>query len=1091
MPSSTPSSATWTAAFADLEAIAALGFNTVRVWRNACWGGVGGCIGDVSGGLSAPYLDNIVEFMRRAKDLGLVLIFTDDEVPEDGGYSQTMRRGCCETFSGYNTSFLTEVGIAAERAYLQDFILGLIERGAPLDAILAYQLRNEAFYETNLPPFSRSEGAVTAANGTTYDMADRADRQRMMEEGWLFWSDQLRTAILEVDPTALVTMGFFVQQEPHPARLGDARAVYLERMVRETTLDFLDLHAYPGYDLNFRQHVENFTLIGEGDRLLVMGEFGADKDNYPSAERAASALAAWQAESCNYGFDGWLMWNWSIFDFWTPTEDAGQVGAALSPNLNPDPCVSSGPGINRALFRPVTASSSRGRGLRAGARRRWKPGHLVERRRRCTAVARDRPRRGRTGGPDRAPARLGDRHRTPTPARLRPRPGHRRCLRGLPRCPCRGPIECAGRACGRVDGGHRHGAGRDPDGRRLGDLARYRGVSVTAGARAPTGTPEKRESMTHTHEYDVVIVGGGGAGLMAALNSTRRARTAVLSKLYPVRSHTGAAQGGVCAALGNEEEDSPEWHTFDTVKGSDYLGDQDAIEFLCREAVTTIYELEHMGLPFNRTPDGRIAQRFFGGHTNNTTGRPVRRAAYAADRTGHMILQTLYQQCIKQGVTFHDEFQVLDVLIEGGVTAGVVAVELATGELHVFHAPAVVFATGGHGRAWEITSNAHSYTGDGVSICLRRGVPAEDMEFFQFHPTGIYKLGILITEGVRGEGGVLVNDAGERFMERYAPSVKDLASRDVISRAMYLEMRDGRGIGGRNYLHLDVRPETVNRYAEADGRTRPDGTPYRVSGPEILAKVPDIIDFCRTYLGVDPIEQPMPVQPTAHYAMGGIPTNLRTEVVIDETNRVLPGLYAAGECACVSVHGANRLGTNSLLDIIVFGKEAGLQASEYARGASRPALPPDPTGEVRRRLEALRSAPGTERAGPLRAQMQQLMSEEVGVFRTAEGMQRAVDQLRELQERYAKVRVDDTGRIFNTDLLEAWELGCLLEVAEVTAVSALARTESRGAHAREDFPRRDDSDWLKHTLAWRENGGLRLGYKPVTITRFEPKARVY
>lgn len=350
------------AAFADLEAIAALGFNTVRVWRNACWGGVGGCIGDVSGGLSAPYLDNIVAFMRRAKELGLVLIFTDDEVPEDGGYSQTMRRGCCETFSGYNTSFLTEYGIAAERAYLQDFILGLIERGAPLDAILAYQLRNEAFYETNLPPFSRSEGAVTAANGTTYDLADPADRQRMMEEGWLYWSDQLRIAILEVDPTALVTMGFFVQQEPNPVRRGDARAVYLERMVRESTLDFLDLHAYPGYDLNFRQHVENFTLIGEGDRLLVMGEFGADKDNYPSAERAASALAAWQADSCNYGFDGWLMWNWSIFDFWTPTEDAGQVGAALSPKLNPDPCVSAGPGINRALFRPVTASRHEGPG---------------------------------------------------------------------------------------------------------------------------------------------------------------------------------------------------------------------------------------------------------------------------------------------------------------------------------------------------------------------------------------------------------------------------------------------------------------------------------------------------------------------------------------------------------------------------------------------------------------------------------------------------------------------------------------------------------------------------------------------------------
>jgi len=596
---------------------------------------------------------------------------------------------------------------------------------------------------------------------------------------------------------------------------------------------------------------------------------------------------------------------------------------------------------------------------------------------------------------------------------------------------------------------------------------------------------------TRTHDYDVVIVGGGGAGLMAALHATRRARTAVLSKLYPVRSHTGAAQGGVCAALGNEEADSPEWHTYDTVKGSDYLGDQDAIEFLCREAVDTIYELEHMGLPFNRTPDGRIAQRFFGGHTNNETGKPVRRACYAADRTGHMILQTLYQQCIKQGVTFFDEFQVLDLLLDGRATSGVVAVELATGELHVFHAPAVVFATGGHGRAWEITSNAHSYTGDGVAVCLRRGLPAEDMEFFQFHPTGIYKLGILITEGVRGEGGVLLNDRGERFMERYAPKVKDLASRDVISRAMYLEMREGRGIRGQNYLYLDVRPETVNRYAEVDGRTRPDGSPYRVTGEEILAKVPDIIDFCRTYLGVDPIQQPMPVQPTAHYAMGGIPTNRNAEALADEKGTVVGGLYAAGECACVSVHGANRLGTNSLLDIIVFGKVAGQRAAEFARGAARPPLPADPTDDVRRRLDALRGGAGSERAGVLRREMQKLMSDDVGVFRTADGMQRAVDGLRELQARYRRVRVDDVGRVFNTDVLEAWELGCLLEIAEVTAVSALARTESRGAHAREDFPQRDDANWMKHTFAFRHEGAIRLAYKPVTVTRFPPKERVY
>jgi hypothetical protein len=348
------------AAAADLEQIASLGFNAVRVWRNACWGNVGGCIGDPRGGLSDEYMDNLVEFLRQAKELGLYVIFTDDWVPDDGGYSQTMQRGCCMTFDGYNNAYLTGHGIAAERAYLQDFIRGLIERGAPLDAILAYELRNEAFYEANLPPFSLSAGTVTAANGTTYDLASQGDRQRLMEEGWLHWSDQLRAAILEVDPTALVTMGFFVQHGPNPVRQGDARTVYLDRMVRESNLDFLDLHAYPGYDLNLRQHVENFALIGEGNRLLVLGEFGADKNNYTQADRAAAALQAWQAESCNYGFDGWFMWNWSIFDFWTPMEDAGQVGAALSPGQNPDPCVAGGAGINLALFRPVRASHSEG-----------------------------------------------------------------------------------------------------------------------------------------------------------------------------------------------------------------------------------------------------------------------------------------------------------------------------------------------------------------------------------------------------------------------------------------------------------------------------------------------------------------------------------------------------------------------------------------------------------------------------------------------------------------------------------------------------------------------------------------------------------
>jgi succinate dehydrogenase / fumarate reductase flavoprotein subunit len=547
----------------------------------------------------------------------------------------------------------------------------------------------------------------------------------------------------------------------------------------------------------------------------------------------------------------------------------------------------------------------------------------------------------------------------------------------------------------------------------------------------------------------------------------------------------------VGAALASEEEDHPEWHTFDTVKGSDYLGDQDAIEFMCNEAVPIVYELEHMGLPFNRTADGRIAQRPFGGHTNNQTGKPVRRAAYAADRTGHMILQTLYQQCIKQRVTFFDEFQVLDLLVEDGTARGAVAVALATGELHVFHAKAVVFATGGYGRAWEITSNAHSYTGDGIAIAMRRGVPAEDMEFFQFHPTGIYKMGILITEGVRGEGGVLVNDKGERFMEHYAPHVKDLASRDVISRAMYLEMREGRGIAGRRYLYLDVRPETVNRYAELDGRTRPDGSPYRVTGEEILSKLPDIIDFCRTYLGVDPVTQPMPVQPTAHYAMGGIPTDLNGRVLLDADGSVMPGFFAAGECACVSVHGANRLGTNSLLDILVFGKHAGLQAATWARRSDYLRLPAEPEGPLREQLEALRSGRGDERPAELRRRLQEAMSEGVGVFRTEAGMKQAEATIAELKERYGRVRIDDTGRVFNTDLLEAWELGCLLDCAQVTAVSALQRTESRGAHAREDFPQRDDERWLKHTLAHVQAGRITLAYKPARVTLFQPKVRVY
>ena len=594
-----------------------------------------------------------------------------------------------------------------------------------------------------------------------------------------------------------------------------------------------------------------------------------------------------------------------------------------------------------------------------------------------------------------------------------------------------------------------------------------------------------------THQFDLIVVGAGGAGLMAALYASKTANVAVLSKLYPTRSHTGTAQGGVGAALGSEEEDRPEWHAFDTVKGSDYLGDQEAIEFMCFEAVQAVYELEHYGLPFSRTPEGKIAQRPFGGHTNNLTGKPVRRACYAADRTGHMILQTLYQQCLKNKVNFFDEFQVLDLLLVNGAAAGIVAVQLSTGELHVFHTKAVIFATGGHGRIWEITSNAYAYSGDGIAIALRRGIPAEDIEFFQFHPTGIYKLGILITEGVRGEGGILLNDQGERFMERYAPKVKDLASRDVISRAMYKEMSAGRGIGGQRYLYLDVRPETVNKYAALDGRKNPDGTPYQLTGEQILAKVPDIVDFCRVYLGVDPLTQPMPVQPTAHYTMGGIPTNKFGEVVIDENNTVMPGLYAAGEVACVSVHGANRLGTNSLLDLIVFGKYAGLRAAEFANHANFQPLPADATGFARQQIDGLFNSKGTERLSDISREMKAVMFDHVGIFRTGEGMAQALAKVRELKERFKNVQVEDSGKIFNTNLLNAWELGNLLDLAEVTTLCAIARTESRGAHARDDFPNRDDANWLKHTLTWMKDGEIRLSYKPVEITKWQPKERVY
>jgi succinate dehydrogenase / fumarate reductase flavoprotein subunit len=576
---------------------------------------------------------------------------------------------------------------------------------------------------------------------------------------------------------------------------------------------------------------------------------------------------------------------------------------------------------------------------------------------------------------------------------------------------------------------------------------------------------------TPVHDYPAVIVGAGGAGLWAALELARNGvKTAVLSKLYPTRSHTGAAQGGICAALGNLEEDSPEWHWYDTVKGGDYLVDQDAAEVLTREAIETVIALEHMGLPFNRTPEGKIDQRRFGGHTRNFGEAPVKRACFAADRTGHMILQTLYQQCIKHGVEFFDEYHVVDLLVEDGVTRGVVGYRMADGELHVFRSGAVMFATGGFGRMFRITSNAHALTGDGPALAYRRGVPLEDMEFFQFHPTGIVGIGILLSEAARGEGGILRNDKGERFMERYAPTMLDLAPRDVISRAMYLEIREGRGIGGADYVHLDLT---------------------HLGRAVIDAKLPDITEFARVYQGIEPITQPVPVTPTAHYAMGGIPTNVDARVVIDEQNTVLPGLYAAGECACVSVHGANRLGTNSLLDILVFGRRAGRAMAADVAGAGLPDIAPDAAEPVRADLESIRGRRHGERPGHIRDDLQASMMALTGVFRTGEGLVEMVSRLRALQERYSRVRVEDSGRVFNTDLLEARELGYLLDCAEATVFSALARRESRGGHFREDYPERNDDEWLRHSLAFRAEGAPRLSYKPVTITRFEPKPRTY
>ena len=589
--------------------------------------------------------------------------------------------------------------------------------------------------------------------------------------------------------------------------------------------------------------------------------------------------------------------------------------------------------------------------------------------------------------------------------------------------------------------------------------------------------------MVQFHRYDTIIVGAGGAGMRAALEAGQRSRTAVLTKLYPTRSHTGAAQGGMCAALANVEEDNWEWHTFDTVKGGDYLVDQDAAEVMCKEAIDAVLDLEKMGLPFNRTPEGRIDQRRFGGHTRNHGEAAVRRSCFAADRTGHMILQTLYQQCVKHEIDFFNEFYVLDLVfseVDGErVTSGVVAYELATGETHVFHTKAVLFATGGFGKVFKVTSNAHTLTGDGMGIVYRKGLPLEDMEFYQFHPTGIWKMGILLSEAARGEGGILRNKDGERFMERYAPTIKDLAPRDMVARAIYTEIRAGRGAGPNgDHVLLDLThlpPEVID------------------------AKLPDITEFARTYLGVEPYDEPIPIQPTAHYAMGGVPTDVDAQVLSNNTD-VVPGLFAAGEVACVSVHGANRLGTNSLLDINVFGRRGGLSAAAYANTHDFVELPEAPEAETLALLQRLRDGGGTELVASIRSAMQETMDANASVYRTEATLKQAEVDLAALKERYLRVGVADRGTRYNTELLEAVELGFLLDLAECLVVSAKARNESRGGHFREDYPTRDDVNFMRHTMAYKTadstgrpgfQSDVRLEYKPVVQTRYEPMERKY
>jgi len=574
--------------------------------------------------------------------------------------------------------------------------------------------------------------------------------------------------------------------------------------------------------------------------------------------------------------------------------------------------------------------------------------------------------------------------------------------------------------------------------------------------------------MIFTH--DIVIVGAGLAGLRAAVEVADQTDVAVVSKVFPTRSHSGVAQGGITAPLGNEEEDHWEWHFFDTVKGSDYLGDQDAIEIMVKDSPRAIYELEHMGVPFSRTSEGKIAQRNFGGHTRDYGKKPVKRACYAADHTGRVVLDTLFDQCLRHQVKFYSEHYVLSLVFEEGRCSGVVIYDLATGELHLLLAKAVLLATGGCGKIYKTTSNGKSTTGEMFNLVYQFGIPLQDMEFVQFHPTGLYPLGILVSEAARGEGGILRNRLGERFMERYAPTVKDLAARDVVSRAILTEIREKRGIAGKDYVHLDLT---------------------HLGEEKILEKLWEIASFVRIYLGIDPVYEPIPVHPTCHYIMGGIPTNVDGRVLSDEKGSIVHGLYAAGECACVSVHGANRLGCNSLLDLLVFGRRSGLAMKNEIKQYEPPSISADPLKAVEEKITRLLNHKGKEKMDPIRQKMQSVMMDYGSVFRNEEGLKKGTEEIRILKERYKDMEILDKGKHFNFELMEAIELDHQLNLSEVILFSALHRRESRGAHFREDFPMRADRYYLKHTLIYQTAKGPGVRYKPVKITRFQPEARVY